>query len=138
MKSWTVRQRIVLGFSAVILIMVILSTSAFFLLSEIKSKAVVVSGDAWPGLYFSAQIEARAMDVLAAVYRSSLESDESEKRRLQGEIHSSKALLDGAMRNYEQTIMLADDRQLFATVQDRRASCETAYAPLIEQNRATA
>jgi len=135
MKKWTVRQRIVMGFSAVVLIMVILSVFAFVLLSEIKSKASDVATDAWPGVYWSAQIESRSMSVLESVYRHMLSTDDTEKRQLEAEVNSNRLALDEAMRNYEQTIFRAEDRRLFTQIVSARTSCETAYKPMIDLSR---
>jgi methyl-accepting chemotaxis protein WspA len=64
-----------------------------------------------------------------------LSTDEFEKRQLEGEINASRSALDEAMRSYEPTIVLAEDRRLFTQLVNARTSCEATYNPLIDLGR---
>ena len=135
MKNWTVRQRIILGFSSVIVIMVVLSTFALILLYEIRGKVADITSDTLPGLYLSSRIESVSVGTLGLVYKHILTSDAAEKRQLEADIDAGRTDLDEASADYEKTIVLADDRLLFASLLNAKNSCEAAYKPVVDLSR---
>ena len=132
MKNWTVKRRIIFGFCAVIAIMVALTVVSGFYLNEIKGEAVRITSDSWPGLYLSSQIESLSRVTLASFQKYIVTSSEEDKRQVESEINSNKVKLDGLMKEYDGTISTDQERKLFVSLTDARASCEGAFKALRE------
>jgi methyl-accepting chemotaxis protein WspA len=132
MKNWTVKQRIIAGFSAVISIMVGLSIFASVLMYEIKNKTISITTDTWPGLYVSTQIEAVSEASVTAMYKHVLSADDAQKRQIEIEIDADRSKLDQLMKDYEATSTRAEDRRIFSTMVNARIQCEAAYKPVID------
>jgi methyl-accepting chemotaxis protein WspA len=133
MKNLTVRQRIILGFSAVITTMAVLSMVASVLLYEIKGKATSIAVDTWPGLYLSSQIEEMASDSVASVYRLALTTDDGRRQQSISAITADQSKLDELVRSYGQTSFRESDRRILASIISSRADCEAAYKPLLDR-----
>ena len=65
MNARTMRMRVVLGFSAVILLMVALCTFAYVQLRGIETQAIAFRTDSVPGLYLIGKIHAVAISTFA-------------------------------------------------------------------------
>src|SRR5687767_13697893 len=99
MNKWTVKQRIIAGFSAVILIMIALTLVSMFYLNEIKQDIVRVTSDTWPGLYFSSQIQGHSRLMLTSVDEYFLITDEEARRQVDAEIAANRLKFDNLMKN---------------------------------------
>src|ERR1039458_4647279 len=75
MKSWSVRQRIIIGFSAVILVMVALSVLAFVRLRGIAMQAAALDRDSIPGLYLVGRMQAVSVQTYLSTEQHILERD---------------------------------------------------------------
>ncbi|WP_093283130.1 methyl-accepting chemotaxis protein [Verrucomicrobium sp. GAS474] len=67
MKHWTIQKRIVIGFSIVLLLLVLLAAASFKVFHHVKESVSDVSDDAIPGLVFVAKLEALQGERVAAV-----------------------------------------------------------------------
>jgi methyl-accepting chemotaxis protein WspA len=131
MKNLTVRQRIIFGFSAVILTMIVLSCIASGLLREIKGKAASIATDTWPGLYLSSQISQTAQSSITSVYRFVLSSDDTERQQSLNQISTAQAKLGELIEEYSRTSFRETDRSLLESIKTSRTACEAAYRPLL-------
>ena len=75
MKSGTVRRRIILSFSAVILLMISLCVFAFIELKGIGAQAVALRTDSIPGVYLTGRLQAVSVENNSAVQQHILERD---------------------------------------------------------------
>ena len=130
MKNWSVKQRIILGFSAVILIMIALSVVSWIYLNEIKRQAISITSDSWPGLYLSSQIESLSRATLAAFKEYSLTTTGEQKRQVETEIESNRSKLDSLMKQYDPTISNDSERRVFTSLASARGACEAAFNPV--------
>jgi methyl-accepting chemotaxis protein WspA len=137
MKNLTVRNRIIFGFSAVILTMIVLSAFASILLYEIKGKATSIATDTWPGLYLSSQINAVAQSSIESVYQFVLSSDDIERQQALNEIGVSQTKLDGLINDYSRTAYRDEDHRLLEAIKSSRAACEAAYKPVLVSSRSS-
>jgi methyl-accepting chemotaxis protein WspA len=99
---------------------------------EIKTKAISITTDTWPGLYLSTQIEGASEASVTAVYRHVLTTDDAQKRQLEVEIDADHSKLDRLMKDYEATSNTAEDRRIFASMVNTRIQCEASYKPVID------
>jgi len=132
MKNWTVKRRIVLGFSAVIAIMIALTVVAGFHLNEIKTQAGRIVADTWPGLYLSSKIESLAGDTFTSFEKYVLSTNEQTRQQAAAEIDSNRAKLDALMKQYESTISQETDRRVYTSLVSARGTCESAFSPVKE------
>ena len=75
MKSWTVNQRIILGFSAIVLTMVALSLFASMRLSSIEAQTARLRRDSIPALYIVGRLSAVSVETYTGVQQLVLEQD---------------------------------------------------------------
>ena len=75
MNNWTVRQRIIAGFGAVILVMVGLGAFAYVRLRGIAEQAVGLDGDSIPGLYIVGKLQAASVEAYSLTQQHVLEQD---------------------------------------------------------------
>jgi methyl-accepting chemotaxis protein WspA len=74
-KNWTVRQRIILGFSAVMAIMVALATFTYVRIRGIEAQAAALRSDLIPGLFIVGKLKAVSIETYAATQQHILEED---------------------------------------------------------------
>ncbi len=113
MKNWTVRQRIIASFAAVLLLMGGMATVAHLRLAEIQLETHQVEADSLPGLYFSAQALADWSIGFSLTQHYVLQTDKAAMEKTASRLLANRAALDQVMRKYEATVTLAKDRELF-------------------------
>src|ERR1019366_4359961 len=113
MKSWTVRQRIIIGFSAVILVMVALSALAFVRLRGIATQAAALDGDSIPGLYLVGRLQAVSIQTYLSTEQHVLERDPAQMQRIMAYIQQKTEERFDLLKQYEPTIITSKGRELF-------------------------
>src|SRR6476661_9484184 len=116
MNNSTVRNQIILGLASVVLIMTALSGFAYFRLLQIKDRAKAVTGDSWPGLYYSTKLDSLWHERHAIVCGYLLSLDSSQKQQLDAKATSSALKLEETLKAYEGTVYQSEDRQLFDAI----------------------
>lgn len=132
MKNLSIGKRIAAGFTAVILISVLLATYCFTRLESIQAKADLVVDDALPGVYLIGQIDSNARMLLVRSYRHVLESGDAEMTRIQDEIRSLREATTKLYEEYDKTIVRAEDRRLFQAMKDTRPAFLAAEDEVIQ------
>jgi methyl-accepting chemotaxis protein WspA len=135
MTNLTVRQRILAGFATIVMITVVLSAFAAFLLFEIRQRATDITGDTWPGLYYTARMQALAKETHGAVYKYAF-GDETDRRLLEAEIGTNRSKMDSLITMYGASIVDAEDRQLLNATTTARVSCDAIYKEVVGVNQA--
>lgn len=129
MSNWTVRTRIIFGLSSVIIIMAALSAFAYVRLLQIKTRALNITSDSWPGLYHISRIDSLALAHNASLVKYIFRQNSGGQAQLSPETDSSASKLNEAMKQYEATVFQPLDRQLFNTM----TSAGLAYEQASEQ-----
>jgi methyl-accepting chemotaxis protein WspA len=75
MKNWSVRQRILVGFSVVFAIMFVLTFFAYWRLRDIESRATALNQDSVPGLQFVGELRSVSIETFTSTQQYVLESD---------------------------------------------------------------
>lgn len=112
MNNRTVRTRIILGFSAVILLMVGLCVFAFAQLHGIASQATALRSDSVPGLYLVGRIQSASIADHSAVEQLVLELDTARIQANLAYLQGKTAEQADFIKQYELTITTAKDREL--------------------------
>ena len=122
MNAGTVRKRVILGFSAVILLMVALCVFAYVELRGIDTETASLRIDSIPGLYLIGRLNAVSISAYAAVQQHVLERDPARMRQIAAYIDATTVERLDLVRQYELTMTTAKDRELLDRVKSARAS----------------
>lgn len=121
MNTWTIRQRILASFAAVLALMIVMGAVAYACLARVAGDATVIQKDAVPGMAVSGQLTAAWLDNFALTQKHVLETEDAEMRRVVAQLQVNRASLEKLSRNYEATIHTAKDRENFDAFLNLRA-----------------
>src|SRR5262249_51390195 len=122
MQNWTVRQRIAWSFGAVVALLLVTGAFAFTRLDVIEQEATRVQKDSVRGLYQSGEIMVHWLDVFSLAERHALSADRAEKQRVAALIEAKEVALDAAVKQYEELVTTAKERQALDAFKSARAS----------------
>jgi methyl-accepting chemotaxis protein WspA len=125
MKKWTVRQLIVLGFTSVLLIMIVLSTFTYRRLRDIENQAAALHADSIPALYFAGRLHAVSIETYTSTQQHILESDPAKMAQIMVFIREKTAERLDLLRQLDGTVTTARDKELLDAT-------KTALAPYME------
>jgi methyl-accepting chemotaxis protein WspA len=112
-KKGSVRRRIVLSFSAVILLMIGLCVFAFIELRGIGAQEVALRTDSVPGVYLSGRLQAVLIESNSAVQQHILERDPARMQQMISYVQEKATEALSLLKQYEATIVTARDRELY-------------------------
>jgi len=115
MNHLTVRKRIILGFGAVTLLLVLFGAFAFLNLKTVEVKAASVTNDSLPGIYYASQIETACIESFGLDHEC-LNGEITEE--LRGRIQANITKCTDLLAKYESTIFRDKDRALFTTLKN--------------------
>lgn len=142
-KNWTVRQRIIASFSVVIVILLLLSATAYFRLATVEQAAVNVRVSAAPGMRLVGVMRLAWADHLLESQRLLMVGqDQSKRQELAVEKRVTFARLtnevNAALLAYEDTITRDVDRaeaQLFASKRDQYLKVHAQWLELVASGK---
>ena len=112
MNAGTVRKRVVLGFSAVILLMIALCAFAYVELRGIEAQSTSLRSDSIPGLYLIGRLNAVSISAHASVQQHVLERDPARMQQITAYIDDRTVERLELFRQYEHTVTTAKDWEL--------------------------
>jgi methyl-accepting chemotaxis protein WspA len=132
MKHWTIKQRILGSFTAILGMMALMAGVAYVQMSHIIEESASIQMDAIPGLYSSMRIDAALLEQHLLIQRlvSTDASDDAERASL-ASLRESLAGLNRLTHSYEAAIREANERALFAEYTRVRAKYEQALTDLL-------
>ncbi|MBH3429340.1 methyl-accepting chemotaxis protein [Pseudomonas alkylphenolica] len=114
MKNWTLRQRILASFAAIIAIMLLMVVAAYSRLLTIQAGEEAVRTDSIPGVYYSSMIRSAWVDSYLFTQQLVGLSDNRELTAADMELYKSfDARLKQHMDSYQRTIQDPDDQARF-------------------------
>ncbi len=116
MKNWTVRRRIIAGFSAVIVVMVGLGGFAYLRLRGIAAQAAGLDGDSIPGLYLVGSLQAVAVEAHSSLQQLVLEQDAAKMQQIAATVQQKGGELSELVKQYPSTITTPRDRELYEAI----------------------
>jgi methyl-accepting chemotaxis protein WspA len=128
MNIGTVRKKIVLGFSAVTLVMVALCAFAYIQLRDIEAQAVELRTESVPGLYLAGRLHAVSISTYSSVQQLILELDPSRMQQIRAYLEGKTTERLDLLKKYERTIRTDKQRELYETT-------KTALAPYMAVRR---
>jgi methyl-accepting chemotaxis protein WspA len=136
MKNWTIRQRILVSFSVILILMVIMGGVAYTRLASIEQKTVELEKDSLPGVYYSTQVTSSWITDYALTEAHVLQEDISAIRQVESQLDANRANLENHIRNYETTIFQEKDRENFEAFKKQRAVYEPIQQEILKLSAA--
>ncbi len=122
MRNMRVRTRIVLGFAAVILMMVALTSLSYSNLNHIKHETLGLTGDSVQGTWLVSRIQAIALQDYALAKGYLLSQDQQQKPNNFSELQANNSKLDELFTKYKSGIRSEKEQQIFDTLLQSRRS----------------
>jgi methyl-accepting chemotaxis protein len=139
MNSWTISRRIIVGFTAMLGIVIALGLFAIWRGQTLKSAIAELGDNSLPSVLTLRSVGGATRDnILTAVRYGDAETAE-ERKALEDEIAANRAEIDEAFKKYEGLISDAEDRRLFEETMRTRAAFATVrgrYLEMIRQDKA--
>ena len=114
MKNWTVRQRILVGFSVIFIIMFVLSMVAYWRLRDIESQAIVLNQNAIPALQLAGQLRAVSVETYTSAQQHVLESDPAAMTQITAFIQQKTVERLDILKQLDALAVTAQDKDLLA------------------------
>jgi len=138
MNSWTVSRRIIFGFSAMLVISVVLGAIALWRMQGINQSVLQLADNTLPSVL--------TMDECAALSRENIfttmrytDADSAEQRKeLEDRITANRSRVDELFKQYEPLVSDNEDRRLFEEAKRARAAFASArarYLDLVRQGK---
>jgi len=128
MNIGTVRGKIVVAFSAVILLIVALCAFAYLQLRGIEAQAAVLSAESVPGLYLSGRLQTTSVVTYTSVQQLILEADLERRRQIMAYLESKTAERLDLLKKYLTIVKTEKQRELLTAT-------ETALTPYMGVRR---
>ncbi len=122
MNIGSVRKKIVLGFSAVTLLMMALCAFAYIQLRDIEAQALELRAESVPGLYLAGRLHAVSIATYTSVQQLILERDPSRMQRIRAYLEDKTTERLDLLKKYEPIIRTGKQRELYEAT-------KTALAP---------
>ena len=132
MKKMTIGKRITFGFASVILIALLLGLFAYSRLIAIHRSTELITGDALPGLYLVTQIDSLARQNQIVTFKDVVSDSTNEMKQFEVEIAKGDQNIDTKVSDYEKTITLPKDRELFDQVKAAIPPYRQALTPVLK------
>ena len=113
MSAWTIKRRVVLGFATVLTLVALLSAVSVYMLGRIRTESDFMASDALPGLTAMADIQSKVSDIHIMLLRAALAKTQDERKKFEAEIATQRDAVGKLMSDYNSTIHLAEDREMF-------------------------
>ncbi|MCX6596807.1 MAG: methyl-accepting chemotaxis protein [Acidobacteria bacterium] len=131
MNNWKIGTRIAAGFTAITVIVMTLGIFAYLQLGNISVSAKRITDDSLPGVYYIGQIKAQTLQRYLTLQQLIAASNPKEVAQLEAESAQLQGTITQLLTDYEKTIHLDKDRQLFEAM-------KVARTPYVEKFREAA
>jgi methyl-accepting chemotaxis protein WspA len=112
MKNWTVRQRILVGFSVVFMIMLLLSVFAYWRLRDIESQATELNQDSIPSLHLIGLLHAVSIETYTSTEQHVLETDPAKMQQIIAFIQQKSVERLEILKQLNSTLKTPRDQEL--------------------------
>ncbi len=138
MNSWTISRRIIVGFGAMLLIVIALGSFAIWRGQTLNGAIALLADNSLPSVLTLRGCAGATRDnIFTALWYAQAESAE-ERKALDERIAANRVRVDELFKNYETLISDSEDRRLFEEVKRTRAafaSVRNRYLDLVRQDK---
>lgn len=132
MTNWTIRKRITVGFATILALGVIQAGISATLLRKVSVETHFMDTDAVPGMSAITSIQSLLCDSQIRTLQAAFSKTAQERKADLDKVETLKGQLAKAVEDYEKTISLDEDRQLFAKLKEARSSYVTTRGQVCE------
>ncbi|MDB5104610.1 MAG: hypothetical protein JWP91_2299 [Fibrobacteres bacterium] len=119
-KGASLSAKLYMGFAAVLLIAGALGIFAFTRLVKINHSAVAITADCLPGVFAAEEIQKKAQENVILIAMHMFSDDKVEMERIEADMSKVKGEIDKLLKEYEATITLPKDREIFDKIPPAR------------------
>jgi methyl-accepting chemotaxis protein WspA len=113
MNSWSIRQRILVSFSGILVLLAIMAALSFIHLREIRANAATIRNDSALGALTSTDVLGDLQDDYALVLQHVQASEPSAIARIEARMKVVRVEQQESQRDYEKTIVQQQERALY-------------------------
>ncbi|MFP4541693.1 MAG: methyl-accepting chemotaxis protein, partial [Opitutales bacterium] len=135
MKNLKIGTRVALGFAAVITVVLVLAGYTFLQLGAIESRTTTIVDAAVPSIFRMGNLETRARENNALLYRHILSGDAERMARIEAVMRENLTANAEAVQEYEQFILDARDGELFRAMREARGPYEEVREGVLRLSR---
>jgi methyl-accepting chemotaxis protein len=138
MNSWTISRRIIFGFTAMLLISVVLGAIALWRMQSINQTVLELADNTLPSVLTLDECAALSRENIFTAMRYADADSAEQRKELDDRISSNRARVDELFKQYELLISDNEDRRLFEEAKRARtafASARTRYLDLVRQGK---
>ncbi|MEO6276301.1 methyl-accepting chemotaxis protein [Roseateles sp.] len=132
MKTWTIRQRILGSFAAVLALMIVMGGIAYTHLQLVEHDATTVQKDALPGVAVGGQLLSAWLANYSLTQEHILQTDAASIRDVESQLQANRARLEDLAKAYETTIFVPQDRANFEAFKTLRGPYRRAQDDLLK------
>ena len=122
MRNWTIRQRLLGSFAAILVLIVLMGGFAYVAVTQIESQATRTASDSVPGLYYGTLIRGDLILNYALTAESMGQNDVLAARKVATRLQANQESWDDAIHKYEATNVQAKVRADFEAFKAARAT----------------
>ncbi|MCX5493300.1 methyl-accepting chemotaxis protein [Kaistia dalseonensis] len=135
MKNVTIRQRIILSFLAILLVLSAIATVTYRWFLRTEREATSVEQNTVPALYLSGQLMAGWMEAKSLLQEFVVQDDPAEMDKVGEAIQTNRARLKDLTAAFDKTVDTDQDRQNLVTVQQLSANYVPVEDAILEAKR---
>jgi methyl-accepting chemotaxis protein len=120
MKMWTIKKRIAVGFSAVLLLIAAQAVASFFLIRTIKRETHAIATGSLPSLAIISQMKASIAEIQIKVLRAMLAPTAEQRQEFEAQTLAMRAEILKLFDEYERYVNGQESRALFETLKKNR------------------
>ncbi len=137
MKTWTIRRRILTGFTLVILLTCALAATGIYFLREIKKDSAQIGNFDLPGLVLASQILNNTNTIQLELAQHRISTDAEAMDRREASIKTIAASNDQAMKSYQALILSDAEQALYDELRQAQLAYVQARPRMLELGRTT-
>ena len=132
MRNWTIKKRIILGFATIFVLVASWGVVSYVIIEKVKQETLFMDTDAMPGATTMVGIKAKVDGIQINVLGTLLAKSAEDRARLEEEVAATRANLLKIMGDYEKTIRLPEDREMFNKLVQARENYVATRGRLFE------
>ena len=135
MRNWTIAKRLIAGFGAVLAVTAVMGAYSVMTLRGLGALSKSITEDSLPGTLLMSEAEMGTLENNALVMEHTANEDAARFALIEKKMQENADRVGKALKDYEATISLPKDRELFQAIQHARTQYMEARAAHLQFSR---
>ena len=135
MKNWTIKKRIIFGFSSILLLLALLAGASLKLLMNVKSNVAAIDQQAIPGLIFSGKVRILRLNAMNHLFLHMLSTKPEDIKAEEDAMAKLKADTNELIDTYQNTDISEQTKEDMKAFQAARLAFNASREKVIELSR---